>query len=147
MRLLWSLDHALQKRSKWMAKSRGATGPQRLALRIIGQKGSLSAGALAEMLKVHPSTLTGILRRLETGGLIARRGDPDDRRRLVLTLTRRGLALSRVASGSVEETVAEVLARTAPGNLDAASRLLRSLVEALETGTETGRGGVPPGPR
>ena len=54
MRLLWSLDHALQKRSKWMARRGGVTGPQRLALRLIGHMPHVSAGLLADMLKLHP---------------------------------------------------------------------------------------------
>lgn len=37
MRLLWATDHALQKTSKRMATTRGITGPQRFALRIVGK--------------------------------------------------------------------------------------------------------------
>src|SRR5579864_2525298 len=69
MRLLWALDHVLHKRSKWMARRYGVTGPQRLALRVIGREPDVSAGRLAGILKVHPSTLTGILQRVERRGL------------------------------------------------------------------------------
>ena len=81
LRLLWQVDHALQRRSKRMAKELGLTGPQRLVVRIVGRFPGLPAGELAELLHVHPSTLTGILARLERGGWIARRADPRDRRR------------------------------------------------------------------
>ena len=40
LRLLWELDHALQRRSKRMARALGLTGPQRLVLRIVGDRKS-----------------------------------------------------------------------------------------------------------
>ena len=68
MRLLWAVDHGLQRRSKRMAATLGVTGPQRLVIRIVGRFPGISAGRLASILHLHPSTLTGILRRLERGG-------------------------------------------------------------------------------
>jgi hypothetical protein len=35
LRLIWAVDHALQRRSKSMAATIGITGPQRLVIRII----------------------------------------------------------------------------------------------------------------
>jgi MarR family transcriptional regulator, organic hydroperoxide resistance regulator len=64
MRLLWSIEHSLQRRSKRMGNERGITGPQRLVLRVVGQFPGLSAGEVAHIVRLHPSTLTGILRRL-----------------------------------------------------------------------------------
>ena len=84
MRLLWALDHALQKRSKQMQAELGITGPQRLVIRIVGRFPGIPAGQLAGILHLHPSTLTGILARLEHRGLITRRSDPRDRRRTLL---------------------------------------------------------------
>jgi DNA-binding MarR family transcriptional regulator len=59
------------------------TGPQRLVLRLLGLQPGVSADELAATLHVHPSTLTGILRRLEDQGLLARDPHPADRRRAV----------------------------------------------------------------
>jgi MarR family transcriptional regulator, organic hydroperoxide resistance regulator len=36
MQLLWAVDHGLQRASKGMLRRLGVTGPQRLALRLIG---------------------------------------------------------------------------------------------------------------
>src|SRR5688572_10921067 len=65
MRLLWAVDHALQQRSKQMLQTHGITGPQRLVLRVVGRYPGIAAGELANVLHVHPSTLTGVLKRLE----------------------------------------------------------------------------------
>ena len=70
MRLMWSVDHGLHKVSKRMASSIGLTGPQRLAVRIIGRSPGMTAGEVAERMHLDPSTVTGILRRLEEGRMI-----------------------------------------------------------------------------
>jgi len=132
MSALWALDHALQRRSKWMARRQGVTAPQRLALRLVGCMPDVSAGHLASALKVHPSTLTGVLRRLERRGFLRRRSDRADRRRVRLELTARGRAVCGHASGSTEATVARVLRRTTPHQRQATSALLASLAAALE---------------
>src|SRR2546430_17573809 len=81
LRLLWAVDHALQSASKRMESNFGMTGPQRLVMRIVGRFPGIAAGRVAEILHVHPSTLTGILKRLESPGLLQRRTDPRDPRR------------------------------------------------------------------
>src|SRR5258707_7526276 len=63
MRLLWAVDHALQSASKRMEATFGITGPQRLVVRIAGRFPGISAGRIAAILPVPPSTLTRILQR------------------------------------------------------------------------------------
>lgn len=132
MRLLWALDHVLHKRSKRMARSFGVTGPQRLALRVVGREPEVSAGRLAEVLKVHPSTLTGILQRLERRGFLTRVVDQGDRRRVRLELTPAGRSVTTSTSGSIEDVVSGVLKRMPAAKLAATSSVLRALVDSLE---------------
>src|SRR4051794_6777072 len=70
MRLLWALVHGLQTRSKRMTQDMRISGPQRLVLRIVGLMPGISAGTLASILHVHPSTLTGIVQRLVTQKMV-----------------------------------------------------------------------------
>jgi DNA-binding MarR family transcriptional regulator len=135
MRLLWALDHVLHKRSKWMSRRFGLTGPQRFALRVIGREPDLSAGRLAGILKVHPSTLTGILQRVERRGFLMRRVDQGDRRRVRLELTPSGRAVTASSGGSIEDLVAGVLRRASPGKLAATTGVLKAMVHALESDT------------
>jgi DNA-binding MarR family transcriptional regulator len=81
MQRLWDLVHALEVRSKQMARDLGVTGPQRLVLRIVGLSPGCTAREISSTLGIHPSTLTGILARLQERGLLSRAVDPDDRRR------------------------------------------------------------------
>src|SRR5271167_4910930 len=105
LRLLWSIEHGLQRLSKRMQGQLGITGPQRLVLRVVGQFPGLSAGELAEIVRLHPSTITGILQRLVARGLLERERDPGDSRRARLRLRDRALPYTRIASGTVEKAV------------------------------------------
>jgi MarR family transcriptional regulator, organic hydroperoxide resistance regulator len=133
MRLLWAVDHALQSASKRMESAFGMTGPQRLVVRIVGRFPGISAGRLAEILHVHPSTLTGILKRLEARAILQRRPDPRDARRALFMLTAKGRKLDTVRTGTVEQAVRRVLLKD-PLKVGAAQEVLASLSGELEAG-------------
>ena len=132
MQKLWALVHALDAKSKRMQRGIGITGPQRLALRIIGRHPGIAAGDLAALLCMHPSTLTGVLARLEDGEFIQRAPDPNDRRRSRLTLTRRGRSRDGDRADTVEAAVRRALARCEPSVVEAGSKLLETIVEELQ---------------
>lgn len=131
LRLLWAVAHSLQSMSKRMERDLGVTGPQRLVIRIVGRMSGISAGELAGILHIHPSTLTGILTRLVERGQLARRPDPADRRRTVLSLTPRGRSVDRLKAGTVEAGVRRTLAASTREELEAAVRVLRRLGEDI----------------
>ena len=131
MQLLWEVDHELQILSKRMEGRLGVTGPQRLALVVIASHPELSAGELAARLKLDPSTVTGLLRRLEAGGLIRREWDSLDGRRMRLTLTARGRQANRRRVGTVESAMREVLASTTGTDRAATARVMRHTAAAL----------------
>jgi DNA-binding MarR family transcriptional regulator len=58
MQRMWDFVHALDVRSKRMSTTIGVTGPQRLVIRLVGQKPGQTATDIASMLGKHPSTLT-----------------------------------------------------------------------------------------
>ena len=108
------------------------------------------------LLRLHPSTLTGILVRLERQGLIERRPDAADRRRSHLFLTVKGQRANQPTSGTVETAVKAVLARLGERRVAVAADVLEALAEQLmrpgeqggaqgTLGTKTGR--VQPGGR
>ena len=145
MRVLWAVDHALQSTSKWMEVRLGVTGPQRLVIRMIGCFPGISAGALANLLYVHPSTLTGVLRRLSERGAIRRSADPYDSRRALFWLTARGRRVDRLRSGTVEAAITRALGRAPARNVAAARGMLGRV--ALELDREVGGSGATPAQR
>jgi DNA-binding MarR family transcriptional regulator len=141
MRLIWAVDHALQKTSKRMKAAIGVTGPQRLVIRIVSRFPGITSGQVAEILHIHPSTLSGILKRLERQGLIRRRPDPRDGRRAFLGITETGRGIDTAAAGTVEVAVERVLSRTQQAKVEAAREILRDLAASLEKRDRYGRGG------
>jgi len=137
LRLIWAVDHALQRRSKAMTASIGITGPQRLLIRMIGRFPSIHAKQLAEILHLHPSSLTALVKRLECRGLIHRRLDARDRRRWLLGLTRQGQALNRDAPGTIERRVQQMLATTRARDLEGARTVLAALARGLGDTSQT----------
>lgn len=135
MRLMWALDHELHKRSKRMSSSIGLTGPQRLAIQIIGRSPGLAAGEVATLMHLDPSTVTGILRRLEEGRMIVRQTDPIDARRVRLTLTLKARNVDRRSAGTVEAAVRRTLKSLPAREVEAASRVLTLLARQLLAGS------------
>jgi DNA-binding MarR family transcriptional regulator len=77
--------------------------------------------------------VTGILDRLEKQGLIRRRSDPRDARRLLLSLTAKGRSFDVDAEGTVEAAVQRALGRTPKRKMLAAQEVLGSIASSLES--------------
>ena len=132
LRLLWAVDHGLQRVSKRMHADYGVTGLQRMMIRIVGRFAGISAGELASILHVHPSTLTGALDKLVRGGALLRKTDPDDGRRSRLFLGAKGKTIDAVRNGTVEAAVRRALSRVSPEELVAAGAVLKAIARELE---------------
>jgi DNA-binding MarR family transcriptional regulator len=131
IRLMWSVDHELQRVSKRMVSRMGLTAPQRLAVRFIGRQAGLTLGALADLLHMHPGTVTGIVRRLESAGLVAQVRDARDSRRRHLTLTSKGRRVDRRRKGTVEAAVRRTHANLASHEFATAARAMELLARNL----------------
>jgi DNA-binding MarR family transcriptional regulator len=132
MQRMWELVHALDVASKRMALTIGVTGPQRLVIRLVGQLPGQTASEIATTLGKHPSTLTGVLARLEARGLLLRQADLEDRRRARFTLTAAGKRVDRERKGTVEAAVRRAIGRARPGELAGMETTLKLIVEELE---------------
>ena len=88
---------AVNLEGKRVEKAHGVSIPQYLALRHLNQAPNFTASMkdLREALQLNPSTITGIVQRLERGGYAARLPRVDDRRKSMIVLTERGAAVVR----------------------------------------------------
>lgn len=91
-RALRRIIRAIDLHSKSLARSYGLTGPQLAVLRVLAeqQKEEMTGSGLARAASISHATVTGIVSRLETRGLIERRPSSEDRRRRLLHLTEHG---------------------------------------------------------
>lgn len=131
LRLLWRVNHALERRSKHMHAQLGITGPQRMVVRFVGRAPGISAGELARTLHLDPGTLTPTFRALESQRLLVRTRDTNDRRRVLLHLTARGRRLDTETPRTVESAVRRVIAGRSAGSLEHTRQTLEALATAL----------------
>jgi DNA-binding MarR family transcriptional regulator len=64
-----------------------------LVLLTFSSRGSLPLGKMGERLQVHPTSVTSIVDRLESAGLVVRRRHPEDGRAVLAEITKSGRAL------------------------------------------------------
>jgi long-chain acyl-CoA synthetase len=83
--------------------------PQYRVLALLGD-GSTASSVLARQLAVSPPTVTAVVDGLVARGLVERRADPEDRRRLTLLLTRDGKRLLSAADAAGEARLDEIAA-------------------------------------
>ena len=78
----------------------GLTHPQYLVMVTLwGADGPISIKELSRLLQLEAPTLSPLLKRLQTAGLVERQRDPADERSLQVSLTERGEKLRAEAAG------------------------------------------------
>ena len=114
-----------------MEQTLGVTGPQRMVIRIVGRFPGITAGQLAKILHVHPSTLTGILKRLERQNIVARRLDPRDQRRVLLGLSPKGRRFDVETEGTIEAVLQRALTGVSARQVRSTAEILRRITVCL----------------
>jgi DNA-binding MarR family transcriptional regulator len=132
---LRTLFRAIHEYSKAIRKKSGLSGPQVWALTLLEADPGLSARGLAAKMFIHPSTVTGIVSRLERKGTITRTVDSRDRHSVRLTVTRSGRRLLKKTPPPVQVGLTRALATLAPRRL----RALRSSLVRIARETEADR--------
>src|SRR5689334_4068867 len=72
-----------------------------LVLLTFSSRGSLPLGKMGERLQVHPTSVTSIVRRLETAGLVERKAHPADGRAVLAEITPAGRELVEIATADL----------------------------------------------
>ncbi|MEE4292413.1 MAG: MarR family transcriptional regulator [Xanthomonadales bacterium] len=97
-------------------------------LRRQGEPHMMAATALADAAMLTSGAMTNRIDRLEAEGLVRRLADPDDRRRVLVRLTRRGLDLIESAMEARFETAFSSLHGLSVGQRRQLSDLLRRVL-------------------
>jgi DNA-binding MarR family transcriptional regulator len=90
---VYSAGHAFNRVYKPLLDKLGLTYPQYLLMVALWDLDDQTVGALGEKLFLESNTLTPLIKRLESVGLLARTRDPADERQVRVRLTARGRAL------------------------------------------------------
>lgn len=95
---LYSASLAMTRLYKPLLEELGLTYPQYIAMLVLWERDGLMVSELGERLSLDSGTLTPLLKRLETLGLVARIRDVQDERRVHITLTPAGRKLKNRAA-------------------------------------------------
>lgn len=109
-RILQSLRQsirAVDQYSKELAAKYHVTAPQLICLNEIQQQEPVTLTTLARQVHLSPSTVTGIIERLEKKKLIERIKDDKDKRKLLISLTDEGHQLIDDAPKPLQDRLAE----------------------------------------
>lgn len=90
---LYSASSLVTRLYRPLLEPLGLTYPQYLAMLALWEKAPRTVGELGEALGLDSATLTPLLKRLEAGGLVSRKRDPADERRVLVAPTAAGSAL------------------------------------------------------
>ena len=122
------LFKAIHEYSKAILRRTGMSGPQLWALTVLEKEPALSLGELSERIFAHPSTVSGIVDRLEERGAVQRVVDREDRRGIRLSLTPLGRRILGKAPPPVQLGLRQALERMPAIRLRALRRSLDEIV-------------------
>lgn len=94
---IYSTSHAFNRVYKPILEDLGLTYPQYLVMLALWQGKEQTVGSLGKALKLESNTLTPLLKRLESRGLITRSRDSQDERQVLVRPTSKSDALRRTA--------------------------------------------------
>jgi|GEM_PF-515076 len=90
VQMLRKVIRAIDLDSHRLEHRHGVTAPQLLVLATVRDHSGLGIGDVARLVQLSPSTVVGIIDRLEERALLERRRDAVDRRRIQLVLLPKG---------------------------------------------------------
>ncbi len=140
---VYSAGIAIQRVYKPLLDELGLTYPQYLVLNVLWRTDGQTVGGIADRLALESSTLTPLLKRLETAGLVSRSRNPHNERQVVVALTDQGRAL-RQRAGCLGEALLGASGQS-PGRLGDLNREVKHLRDAIYS--HTGAWNLTPPPK
>lgn len=90
---LYTASHRIIRAYRPLLEPLGLTYVQYLVMLVLWEQAPRSVGELGQQLHLDSGTLTPLLKRMEKSGLVIRKRDTDDERRVLISLTSQGSAL------------------------------------------------------
>jgi MarR family transcriptional regulator, organic hydroperoxide resistance regulator len=119
----------LNEQSKKVEKDTGLTGPQLWAIKAIHENAPINLSDLAGRLYLHPTTVVGIIDRLEMNSYVKRTRSKGDRRMVQIELTAKGKSLLNLAPEVAQGLLVAGLEELPATRLVEIDRSMRRLVK------------------
>lgn len=91
--LVYSTNLALNQLYRKLLTPLGLTYPQYLVMLVLWEKDGLTVSEIGEKLFLESSTLTPLLKKLQSNGIVNRERSTKDERQVIISLTAAGRAL------------------------------------------------------
>jgi len=135
LRALRRITRSIALHSRHLAACSHITAPQLICLRAVIANGPLTATAISREIHVSPSTVVGILDRLEDKGLIRRERGREDRRIVFVSATEAGRALADQAPSPLQKKLADALNALPELEQATITLSLERIVDLMEAGS------------
>ncbi len=135
MLLLWARE-AVMQRFRPAIYAHGLTDQQWRIVRALAEVESLEIHELGKSCCIHPASLSRILPNMSRLGLVTRRSNKADQRRVVVSITPKGRVLLDKTSPISGRVYAELARDIGPERLELAYQVLEEIVAALEAGKQ-----------
>lgn len=109
LRSLRRITRSIALHSRRLSAESSITSPQLVCLRTVIENGPLTATAISREIHVSPSTIVGILDRLEDKGLVLRERSKEDRRIVFVSATESGRELAQNTPSPLQQKLSEAL--------------------------------------
>ncbi|MEO8244200.1 MAG: MarR family winged helix-turn-helix transcriptional regulator [bacterium] len=130
MDALRRIVQALRQSSAHSEQSSNVTGAQALILKHVAAREGLSINELAGLTFTHQSTVSEVVSRLESRGLVQRTRAQDDGRKCELRLTDDGRAATRSTTITAQEKLMQALQDLPPDTIAQLAHGLEALIDA-----------------
>lgn len=97
LRAIRRVIRAVDLHSKMLQQAQDITSPQLICLMTLLRQGPLTLKALSQAVDLSPSTIVGIVDRLEDKGLVTRMRNTSDRRQVMVSITVQGQSAAQRA--------------------------------------------------
>lgn len=131
LRAIRRIIRGVDLHSHRLASECGVTIPQLACLTRVVEDGPLSLKTLAAAVDLSPSTLVGIVDRLERKGLVRRKRSEADRRRVVISATDSGVTLAAASPSALHDRLAEGLQRLPESQRESIAGSLERIVNMM----------------
>jgi len=111
----------------------GLTYPQYLVLLVLWEKDAQPVNDIAKRLLLETNTVTPLLKRMETEGILTRTKGEKDARQMIVTLTKKGRDLQKKLTNVPETVGSAVLCESVtPDTVPGLFNMLDGIIEQLK---------------
>jgi DNA-binding MarR family transcriptional regulator len=125
---------SLNLESKKIQKEYGVTIPQLMCLDYLGNNPEFKSTqiSIARYLNLNSSTMSGIIDRLESKGLVARLPNPEDKRTVFISLTSKGSKLLDKSPKLLHKQLSQKLEKLPSEKIEEINNALKILIKSLD---------------